>query len=89
MHKTIRMIAASGATFLAATAFTLAAAAPAQADPVDCVAYLESLGYTARQQVEAACSGGENPFGGGCTDALSSLDVAREHAVEACRRAAA
>ncbi|MCX2734284.1 hypothetical protein OOZ19_28915 [Saccharopolyspora sp. NFXS83] len=82
-----RALAAAG-TIVAAAAFTLAGALPAQATSGDCVGYLAQRGYVIGSGVINACNLGESIIGRPyCVVRLATLGVPEKHNTAACNLA--
>ncbi|WP_258341730.1 hypothetical protein [Saccharopolyspora gregorii] len=94
MNGTMRRVAAGLVTAVAAGTLSMAMAAPAQATPAQCTAYLQARGYTVGPKVQDACRQAVSPIGGAlgpmrCSWALRAIGVDRPDAQAACKLAAA
>ncbi|MFC7305540.1 hypothetical protein ACFQVC_15075 [Streptomyces monticola] len=81
-----RLLAAVGVT-AAAGVVPVVAAAPAQADQMDCAQYLKGAGYVVGSKAKGACRVGSQ--GGpvnwmGCDARLVTIGVSSAHSTRAC-----
>jgi hypothetical protein len=86
-----RRIATMAVAVTAAAGFTVAVAAPAQANTHHCQEYLAYKGYVVGPKVQKACDAGASGQAGSglvCYVALAAIGVARDHATYACSEAA-
>ncbi|WP_243788515.1 hypothetical protein [Saccharopolyspora gloriosae] len=90
MSNTMRRVAASLVTVVAAGTLSLAVVAPAQATGSDCTTYLKARGYLVGPKVNAACKRGSSGGLGQiiCQNNLIAIQVSASHAQHACKLAA-